>query len=65
MVIEVFKGESGIWFVRLVSDNGETLMSSEGYDSKGNAVRAAENLADLADSAYRLHVHVLEDDTPD
>jgi len=62
MVIEVFKGESDIWFVRLVADNGETLMASEGYDSRGNAVRAGDNLARLIDLSDGIHLHVLEDE---
>ena len=61
MVIEVFKGESDIWFVRLVADNGETLMVSEGYDNKGNAVRASEGIAQYWNSPRIIHVHVLED----
>jgi uncharacterized protein YegP (UPF0339 family) len=59
MVIEVFKGESDIWFVRLVADNGETLMVSEGYDSKGNAGRAADELAIKINSEWAIHVHVI------
>jgi len=63
MAIEVFKGESDIWFVRLVSDNGETLMVSEGYDNKGNAERAADHIADNWNDPYpQIHVHVLEDE---
>lgn len=33
------------WYVLLVGSNGLTRMASETYDSKGNAVRAAEDLS--------------------
>jgi len=62
MVLEVFKGESDIWFVRLAGGNGETLMVSEGYDNKRNAVRAAENIAKEWNSLWVVYVDVLEDD---
>jgi uncharacterized protein YegP (UPF0339 family) len=40
MHLEVFSGVAE-WYVRLVAANGETMMVSEGYDSKSNAERAA------------------------
>lgn len=43
--VQVFKGKTGVyklWYVRLVSPNGETLALSEGYVSKWNAKRAAK-----------------------
>lgn len=46
MRLEIFKGESDQWFVRLVGSNGETLMLSEAYFDKSNAARAAYNIAD-------------------
>ena len=47
MYLKVLKGESGQWYVQLVSDgNHEILMHSETYDSKDNARRAAQNLSD-------------------
>jgi uncharacterized protein YegP (UPF0339 family) len=44
MHLEVVKGESGQWHINLVGANGETMMSSETYASKGNAIRAAYNI---------------------
>jgi hypothetical protein len=42
MVVVLFKGR-GIhpWYLKLVAENGETLVTSEGYFSKWNAKRAA------------------------
>lgn len=34
------------WHVAIVAANGETLMHSEDYSSRGNAIRAAEHLAE-------------------
>lgn len=36
-----FPGRRKLWFVRLVSSNGETLAISEAYTSKWSAKRAA------------------------
>jgi uncharacterized protein YegP (UPF0339 family) len=44
MVIEYFKGPSGVWFVRILARNGETVLVSEAYASKANAKRAALGL---------------------
>jgi uncharacterized protein YegP (UPF0339 family) len=35
------------WRVKLVSPNGKTLMVSEAYYSRSNAVRAAQKLREL------------------
>jgi uncharacterized protein YegP (UPF0339 family) len=49
LTAQVFKGNAsrypgGLkrWYVRLVSENGETLAVSQGYASKWNAKRAAK-----------------------
>lgn len=34
------------WDYRFVSDNGNVLLVSEGYDNKGNAKRAVKNFLD-------------------
>jgi uncharacterized protein YegP (UPF0339 family) len=44
MELQVKLGLSGSWYVALVAENGETMMHSETYDSKGNAVRAANTI---------------------
>ena len=43
--VHIFKGH-GLqpWYVRLVSDNGQVLVISEGYFSKWNAKRAARRM---------------------
>jgi uncharacterized protein YegP (UPF0339 family) len=41
---QVFKGKDERYYWRLVGSNGEIMAQSEGYDSKGNAKRAARNL---------------------
>jgi uncharacterized protein YegP (UPF0339 family) len=49
LTAQVFKGETSKypggykpWYVRLVSENGETLAVSEAYVTKWNAKRAAK-----------------------
>lgn len=49
LTAQVFKGETSwypggykLWYVRLVSENGEILAVSEGYVTKWNAKRAAK-----------------------
>lgn len=44
--IQVVTGRRLPW-VRLVAGNGEIILSSEGYDSVGNARRAAKRLKRL------------------
>jgi uncharacterized protein YegP (UPF0339 family) len=39
-----------LWRVKLVAPNGETLMVSETYYSRSNAVRAAQRLRELLGS---------------
>jgi uncharacterized protein YegP (UPF0339 family) len=43
--IEVAKGKRR-WFWRLVSKNGQTVLTSEQYYSKYNALRSARRLAE-------------------
>jgi uncharacterized protein YegP (UPF0339 family) len=45
MTIQIYPGK-GLknWRVRLVSGNGKTLATSEGYFSKWNATRAAKRM---------------------
>lgn len=47
MHLEILRGESGEWYVKLVAGNGETMMHSEAYDNKQNAERAAETIAGI------------------
>jgi uncharacterized protein YegP (UPF0339 family) len=49
LTAQVFKGEMSkypggykMWYVRLVSENGEIIAVSEGYVTKWNAKRAAK-----------------------
>lgn len=45
MTVQVYKGLGRQpWRVRLVSDNGRILTSSEGYATKWNARRAAKRM---------------------
>ena len=44
MYLEVKQGAGGQWYVRLMGGNGEVMLFSEIYDSKGNAARAADNI---------------------
>jgi uncharacterized protein YegP (UPF0339 family) len=39
------------WRVKLVAANGETLMVSETYYSRSNAVRAAQRLREVLETA--------------
>jgi uncharacterized protein YegP (UPF0339 family) len=56
MRIYVFEREDGDFGVRLVGGNGEVVMSSEGYASKGNANRAADRLAEVIRSDEEVRV---------
>lgn len=61
MHLEVRKGNmSGQFYVRLVGGNGEVMMFSEIYDSKSNAVRAANNIA----NNWPDKIEVLVDERP-
>ena len=45
MRFEVFKGKTGgEWFVRAVASNGQTVVVTEGYSTKSNALRSARRL---------------------
>jgi uncharacterized protein YegP (UPF0339 family) len=46
MKVVVYK-KHFVWRVKLVGANGETLMVSETYYSRSNAVRAAQKLREL------------------
>jgi len=37
---EVFRGEDGQWYFRVVGGNGEIMSQSEGYTTRSNARRA-------------------------
>ena len=63
MHLEVFKGESDLWSVRLVSSNDKTLMISETYDSKTNAERAAFHLQyQMEDRSASVPVEIIDDE---
>jgi uncharacterized protein YegP (UPF0339 family) len=62
MKLQVFKGHGIEWYVRSVGGNGETMMTSEGYDSKGNAERAAQNFKNEFDSQAHINIEVIEDE---
>ena len=38
------------WYILLVAGNGEPVAHTQGYFSKSNAVRAAKNIVDAANS---------------
>lgn len=38
---EVFEGEGGLWYVRTKSNNGQTIMTSEGYQTVSHALKVA------------------------
>ncbi len=40
---EIFPGGAELWYVRLKSDNGETIMTSEGYNNHAWAKKIAED----------------------
>jgi len=44
MELQVLQGDRGQWYIRLIGANGEPMMTSETYDSKANAERAAYNI---------------------
>jgi uncharacterized protein YegP (UPF0339 family) len=44
MKIEVFTGSDGQHYLRLVAENGETVLVSEGYTRRWSARRAARRL---------------------
>jgi len=44
MRLEVFQGKDHQWFVRAVANNGKTVTITEGYSTRGNAVRSARRL---------------------
>ena len=59
--VQLFKGK-GLqpWYLRLVSSNGQVLVTSEGYATKWNAKRAArKNFRDvqLTDLSKRKRMH--------
>lgn len=44
------------WYLRIVAGNGETVAVSQRYTSKSNAVRAARDLVDSANSEQWLFI---------
>lgn len=64
-MIEVFKGENG-WHYHVKGKNGETMCSSEAYDSKTNAVRGAEDLKLLFEKSVLVqHTMVIDASEPE
>lgn len=46
----IYRDSAGEWRFRIVGDNGEILLASEGYVSKSNAERGLETaLAEMAE----------------
>jgi len=57
MYVEVYKGKGKQpWYVRLRAYNGRVVTDSEGYATKANALRAAQNVFPL------LEVKVKDED---
>lgn len=54
MKLQVFQGGGG-WYVRAVARNGETMVVSEAYVSRSNALRAARRLR-IAVALSRIEV---------
>ena len=55
MLVEVFNGRDGQWYVRAVARNGQRIVVSEGYTRKASALRAARRLlATLALASIRV-----------
>ena len=57
MTVQIFKSQRypqrvHPWYVKLVADNGQVLMVSEGYFSKWNAQRAARRMFPLAEIVH-------------
>jgi len=44
MRLDVFQGKDHQWFVRAVANNGKTVIVTEGYATKSNALRSARRL---------------------
>jgi len=56
-VIVTRKSKYSKWYLRIVAGNGEIVFASQRYFSKSNAVRAAKNIVDAANSeTWTLHV---------
>ncbi len=51
-VAQVFEGTDGQFYVRTRSTNGNPILTSEGYENKGHAIKVAEDTG--------LRVEVLE-----
>lgn len=45
---QIFKGEDGNWYWRLVGKNGEIAAQSQAYTRRSNAIRAAKRMPELA-----------------
>ena len=48
--VQVFPAANGQWYVRAKSANGETLLTSESFTRRWNAMRFAKKLAAACDS---------------
>lgn len=51
MKFEIYPRKDGTHGLRLVGNNGEIVMSSEGYNSKGNAHRSAKRIKEAVADA--------------
>lgn len=41
---DIFQGHDKLWYVRLVSNNGETIFTSEGYAHESHAAKIAADI---------------------
>lgn len=55
-MIEVYCALDGKWRTRLRAQNGQLILNNDPYDSRGNALRAAESFAEQLNIGYRVIV---------
>jgi uncharacterized protein YegP (UPF0339 family) len=66
MHLELFQDKNDDWRMRLKATNGEVLLSSEAYSSRGQLNDTISGMANaLGDGAARLPVVVADKDDPD
>lgn len=58
--LEIFKDKRGQWRWRVKARNGEIVAASEGYATKGNAVRGAADLANALGVERSIERKILE-----